>query len=118
MRKFIMSLTTVATLSLAAVPVLGLTQAANAAEREPSATISFGDLNLSDPSQAAVFKARVDKAGQDLCQAMQRSNEGLDMTVGSCVAKVRREATSQLPKHQRQALTYAARAQSVELAEK
>ncbi|MDR7231312.1 UrcA family protein [Caulobacter sp. BE264] len=118
MRKFIMSLTTVATLSLAAVPVLGLTQAANAGEREQSVTISFGDLNLADPSQAAVFKARVDNAGQDLCRAMQRSDQGLDMTVGACVAKVRREAANQLSTHQRKALTYAARAQAVEVAVK
>jgi UrcA family protein len=118
MRKFIMSLTTVATLSLAAVPVLGLTQAANAAESEPTATISFGDLNLADPSQAAVFKVRVDNAGRRLCREMQRSNQGLDMSIGACVAKVRREASNQLPKHQREALTFAARAQSVELAVK
>ena len=39
MRKFITSLTTAATLSLAVVPTLGLLQAAHAAE--PTATVSL-----------------------------------------------------------------------------
>ena len=42
MRKFIVSLTTVASLSLAAIPVLGLTQAANAAERADQAEAVVG----------------------------------------------------------------------------
>lgn len=118
MRKFIMSLTTVASLSLAAVPVLGLTQAANAAEREPVATVSFADLDLSNPSQAAIFKARVDTAGDALCRAKARSSEGLTVTVGGCKADVRREVNAQLSKPQRNALAYAARASAVELAAK
>ncbi len=118
MRKFIMSLTTVASLSLAAVPVLGLTQAANAAEREPTATVSFGDLDLSSPSQAAIFKARIDTAGNTLCRAKQRSSEGLPVTLGACVADVHREVNAQLPKQQRKALAFAARTSTVELAAK
>ena len=118
MRKFIMSLTTVASLSLAAVPVLGLTQAANAAERQPTATVSFADLDLSSPSQAAIFKARVDTAGEALCRAKARSSEGLAVTLGACKADVRREVDAQLPKHQRKALALAARGAAVELAAK
>lgn len=118
MRKFIMSLTTVASLSLAAVPVLGLTQAANAAEREPVATVSFADLDLSSPSQAAIFKARIDTAGDALCRAKQRSSEGLLMSLGACVADVHREVNAQLPKQQRKALAFAARSNAVELAAK
>ena len=118
MRKFIMSLTTVASLSLAAVPVLGLTQAANAAEREPVATVSFADLNLSSPSQAAIFKARVQEAGETVCRAKQNSSEGLEMPLGACVAKIRREVNSQLPGQQRKALAFAARTGAVELAAK
>lgn len=117
MRKFIMSLTTVASLSLAAVPVLGLTQAANAAEREQTVTVSFADLDLSNPSQAAIFKARVNTAGDALCLAKLRSGN-LATTVGGCKADVRREVDAQLPKHQRKALAYAARASAVELAAK
>lgn len=118
MRKFIMSLTTVASLSLAAVPVIGLTQAANAAELEPTVTISFGDLDLSSPTQAAIFKARVDTAGENLCRSMKSSSEGLNKTLGACMADVRREVANQLPSQQRKALTVAARAQAVEFAAK
>ena len=49
MRKFIMSLTTVASLSLAAVPVLGLASTAHAAG--PVARIAVGDLDLRDPAR-------------------------------------------------------------------
>lgn len=115
MRKFIMSLTTVASLSLAAVPILGLTQAANAAE--PTAHIAYGDLNLSNPAQAAIFKARVETAGQDLCRSMMRKGE-LNMPVRACVANAHREAERQLPKTQRQALAFAAAAPTVEVAAK
>ncbi len=67
MRKFMTSLTAVATLTLAAVPTLGLLQAAHAAE--PSATISLVGLNLSNPAHAAEFLARVDAAGEKVCSA-------------------------------------------------
>ncbi|OYX05706.1 MAG: UrcA family protein [Caulobacter vibrioides] len=117
MRKFIMSLTTVATLSLAAVPVLGLTQAANAGEREPTVTISVADLDLSNPAQASVFKARVQQAGETICRAKLRNNS-LDMAFGQCVSEVHRDAARQLSTSQRQALSFAQRAKSVEFAAK
>lgn len=117
MRKFIMSLTTVASLSLAAVPILGLTQAANAAERDPSATITVSDLNLSNPAQASVFKARVERAGETICRAKLRSNS-LDMSFSHCVSEVHREAARQLSAPQRQALAFAQRAKSIEFAAK
>jgi UrcA family protein len=116
MRKFIMSITTVASLSLAAVPILGLTQAANAAE--PVARVSYSDLNLSNPAQAAIFKARIETAGEQLCRAKLRSDEGLDMPLRACVSEVHREVERQLPKTQRQALASAARAQAIEVATK
>lgn len=113
MRKFIMSLTTVASLSLAAVPILGLTQAANAAE--PAARIAYGDLNLANPTQAKIFKARVEAAGQDLCRAKLRAGT-LDQTMLACIGAVRREVDRQLPTAQRQALAYAAHNKSAEFA--
>lgn len=116
MRKFIMSVTTVASLSLAAVPILGLTQAANAAE--PTARIAYGDLNLADSAQAAIFKARVETAADKLCRAKMSSSEGLAMPVRACVAEGHRQAARQLPKAQRQALTMAAAAPTVEVAAK
>jgi UrcA family protein len=115
MRKFIMSLTTVASLSLAAVPVLGLTQAANAAERDPSVTVSLADLNLSNPAQAAVFKARVQEAGETVCRAKVRNND-LQMSFGQCVIAAHRDVEHQLSAGQRKALSFAARASSTQVA--
>lgn len=107
MRKFIMSLTTVASLSLAAVPVLGLTQAANAAEAgDPSITVSYADLNLANPSQAKIFKARVQAAGETVCRAKMNRGE-LQSTVRACMAEAHRDAERQLSQHQRTALTQA-----------
>lgn len=113
MRKFIMSLTTVASLSLAAIPVLGLTQTANAGELQ--ARIPIGDLTLSNAGQAAVFKARVDNAAKALCHAKARSNQ-LDMSFNDCRVAVRLDVNRQLSSSQRQALRVAARATSVEMA--
>lgn len=115
MRKFIMSLTTVASLSLAAVPIMGLTQAANAAE--PTARIAYGDLNLANPAQAAIFKARVETASRALCMAKLRAGQ-LDTPVNACIAAAHRQAQYQLPKAQRQALAFAASAPTVEVAAK
>ena len=106
MRKFIVSLTTVASLSLAAIPVLGLTQAANAAE--PQTRIAVGDLNLANPAQASLFKARVDAAADQLCRSKARLNPR-EMPHGFCVAEVRREVSHQLSHNQRKALQVAAR---------
>lgn len=117
MRKFIMSLTTVASLSLAAVPVLGLTQAANAGERDQTARVAYGDLNLANPAHAKIFKARVETASQDLCRAKLRAGD-LDTTMLACVGAVRREVDRQLPAAQHQALAMAAQSKATEFAAK
>ncbi|UAL11265.1 UrcA family protein [Caulobacter segnis] len=111
MRKFIMSLTTVASLSLAAVPVLGLTQAANAAEA--NIRVPYGDLNLANPAQAAIFSARVDTAGKDLCRTMLRKGQ-MTLPMRGCVAEVRREVEREMSPEMRKAVAQAA--QSHELA--
>lgn len=113
MRKFITSLTTIASLSLAAVPVLSLTQAANAAEL--TAHIAYGDLNMADPTQAKIFDARVERAGLDLCRSMMRSGD-LAMPVRACVANAHREADIQVARAQHQARS--AQAKTVEVAAK
>jgi UrcA family protein len=111
MRKFIMSLTTVASLSLAAVPILGLTQAANAAE--PTAIVKVSDLNLASPKDADKFRARVETAGRELCATQDYRN----MSRSFCLTQVRFEVDRQLSKHQRKSLQIAARAaKSTELA--
>jgi UrcA family protein len=118
MRKFIMGLTTVASLSLAAVPILGLTQAANAAEREQTIRIAYGDLNLANPSQAKLFKARVETAAEGLCRAKLRAGNLDGMTPHGCIVAVRREVERQLPTAQRHNLAIAARSQMTEFAAK
>ncbi|NQE63250.1 UrcA family protein [Caulobacter sp. RHG1] len=117
MRKIISNIAAVATLSLAIVPVLGLTQAANAAERQTSATVSFADLDLNNPAQAAIFKARVETAGETLCRAKLRQGD-LQMPLRLCVAEAHRQADRQLPAAQRNALAYASHVKAVEMAAK
>ena len=111
MRKFITSLTAVATVTLAAVPALGLLQAAHAAE--PTARILVGDLNLNDPAQVAVFETRVDTAANGVCSERARANPGGDFTIAGCKSAAHKQAAAQLSKVQRQGLQMAARATPV-----
>lgn len=114
MNKFFTSLTAVATLTLAAVPALGLLQAAHAAE--PTATVSLAGLNLSNPAQAAEFAARLDAAAEQVCAAKARTNPTGEFTMAGCKVAVRQQAAAQLSKSQRQGLQMAARATPVAVA--
>jgi UrcA family protein len=114
MRKFMTSLTTVATLTLAAVPALGLLQAAHAAE--PTATVSLAGLNLSNPAHAAEFLTRVDAAAEKVCSAKARTNPTGDFTMAGCKYAIRDQAASQLSGTQRQSLHLASRATPVSVA--
>ena len=114
MRKFITSLTTIATLSLAAVPALGLLQAAHAAE--PTARVSLVGLNLSNPTHAAEFAARLDNAAETVCRDMARTNPTGDFTMAGCKVAVHKQAAAQLSEHQRQGLKVAARATPLSVA--
>jgi UrcA family protein len=108
MHKFFTSLTTVAALTLAAVPALGLLQAAHAAE--PTARISLVGLNLSNPAQAAEFSAQVNAAAEHLCGDMAHTNPTGEFTMAGCKAAVRKQANSQLSESQRHGLQMASRA--------
>lgn len=114
MRKFMISLTTIATLTLAAVPLIGLTQAAHAGER--TVTVRVGDLNLANPADAAEFETRAADATKRFCKA--RSNhERLDLlSRRACAIEVRAEINDKLSRKQRQALATAARAEPVAVA--
>jgi len=114
MRKFMTSLTAVATLTLAAVPALGLLQAAHAAE--PTARISLVGLDLSNPAHAAEFAERVDIAADQVCRDLARSNPGGDFTTAGCKHGVRKQVDAQLSHSQRQGLKMAARATPVTVA--
>ena len=114
MRKFITSLTAVATLSLAAVPALGLLQAAHAAQ--PTATVSLVGLELSNPAHAAEFAARLNDAADTVCRDMARSNPSGNFTIAGCKVAVHKQADSQLSKTQRKSVAVASRAVPVSVA--
>ena len=114
MRKFMTTLTAVATVTLAAVPALGLLQAAHAAE--PTASVSLVGLNLSNPAHAAEFKARVETAADSVCRERVRSNPGGDFTMAGCKFGALKQVNAQLSKGQRESLQTAARATPVTLA--
>jgi len=114
MRKFFTSLTTIATLTLAAVPALGLLQAAHAAE--PTARVSLVGLNLSNPAHAAEFAARLDIAAETVCRDLARGNPGGNFTIAGCKVSVHKQAANQLSKTQRQGLDVASRAIPVTVA--
>ena len=108
MNKFFTSLTAVATLTLAAVPALGLVQAAHAAE--PTARISLVGLNLANPAHAAEFSAQVNAAAEHVCGDMARANPSGNFTMAGCKVAARKQAEAQLSKSQRQNLQVASRA--------
>ena len=117
MREFILRLTGAASLTLAALPVLGLAQAAQAAPAEPVARVVVGDLDLSKPAQAAALEIRIRAAGTEFCKA--REATGSDMLAiprASCLNSVRDAVLQQLPRAQRQAVLYASRATVLDVA--
>jgi len=114
MRKFMTSLTTVATLTLAAVPALGLVQAAHAAEA--TARIVVSDLNLSDPAQAAQFNHRVDVQGEALCRQVAGRRGQSRLTQAECLTQVRLQVRRQLSSPQRDALRHASGGSSMQVA--
>ncbi|PVM93231.1 UrcA family protein [Caulobacter radicis] len=114
MRKFMISLTTIATLTLAAVPLIGITQAAHAGERQ--VTVRVGDLNLADPADAAEFDARATDATKRFCRA-RAMKERLDLlSRRACSLEVRAEINDKLSVKQRKALASAGRATPVAVA--
>ncbi|MBI1684627.1 UrcA family protein [Caulobacter hibisci] len=114
MRKFMISLTSIATLTLAAVPVLGLTQAAHAGER--AVTVRVGDLNLANPADAAEFESRADDATKRFCKAQARGQRLDLMSRRACTLEVQTEINEKLSSKQRQALASAQRLTPVTVA--
>jgi len=110
MRQVLANVALAATLSLAIVPTVGLLSPANAAEvAEPSATISLVGLNLSNPADAAEFKARVDTAANRICRERARLNTSSDFTIAGCKSTAHKQAMRQLSKTQREGLVIASR---------
>ena len=106
MRQFIAKISTVAILGLAALPALSLTQAAQAAPAKPAvlATIPVGDLDLSHPDHARLFKARVEATGKAVCDARTRTERLDRFSAKACRIDIRDEVQSKLSREQAKAL--------------
>jgi len=108
MEKFIAKLSTIAVLALAAVPVAGLSQAALAAplavREAPIARILVGDLDLSKDDDARIFKARIDAAGESVCQARTRQEKLDRWSARACRIDFQDDVRSRLSRSQLRAL--------------
>ncbi|NGM51373.1 UrcA family protein [Caulobacter sp. 602-2] len=114
MRKFMISLTSIATLTLAAVPLIGIAQVAHAGER--AVTVRVGDLNLASPADAAEFEARSKEAVKQFC-GVRASKERLDLlSRRACANEVRAEINDKLSTQQRKALASAGKLAPVAVA--
>lgn len=101
MRKFIISLTSIATLTLAAVPVMGIAQAAHAAE---TVKIAVGDIDLSRPGDAERLEARTADAVNRFCSG-RGTAQRLDLSARrACAAGIRAEVAEKFADRQRMAL--------------
>jgi UrcA family protein len=103
MGQFIVQLSTVAVLGLAALPILGLTQTAQAAPAqsksgEPTvlATIPIGDLDLSRPDHARVLKARIETTSAAVCGDRVRAERLDRSSAWACRIDFRDEVHSKL----------------------
>jgi UrcA family protein len=111
MGQIIAKLSTIAVLGLAALPALGLAQAAQAApipSKQAQApvltTIAVGDLDLSRPDQARLLKARIEIAGAAVCDARVRAERLDRWSAKACRIDIRDEVQSKLSAPQLRAL--------------
>ncbi len=90
----------IASLCLAALPVLALATSVHA---EPMAlTVKVGDLNLTRPDQAAELQLRIKKVTRALCD---RGSPAADLGARlTCERAVKDEVIAKLSDHQRQDL--------------
>ncbi|HWW26839.1 MAG TPA: UrcA family protein [Caulobacter sp.] len=106
MSRFIAKLSTAAILGLAALPALGLAQAAYAGPATPAvlATIRVGDLDLSRPDDARRLQARTDAASEMVCDARSRAKKLDRWSAGACRIDIRDEVRSKSSARQARAL--------------
>lgn len=106
MGQFIAKFSTVALLSLAVLPPLALTQAAEAAPVKPAALarIPVGDLDLSRPEDARVLKARIETTSAAVCGARIRAERLDRFSAAACRIDIRDEVHSKLSDGQSRAL--------------
>lgn len=105
MFKLTNTITGVATLALAALPVLALTTAAHAGPM----TVKVGDLSTS--AAVAAFEQRLDRAASTLCAGRDARVGTRIVNTGGCHAAVRAEAMDNLTPAQRGKVAANGRAQ-------
>ena len=111
MGQFIAKISTIAVLGLAALPALGLTQAAQAAPAQSKsgkpavlATIPVGDLDLSRPEDARLLRARIETTSAAVCGARIRAERLDRFSARACRIDIRDEVHSKLSPGQSRAL--------------
>jgi UrcA family protein len=117
MSKFINRLATVAALTLAATPIIGLTAAAHASQRvQPAAHIQIGDLRLSHPADAAEFNRRAEAAADQFCAARTHFERLGELSARACVMDFNDAVNAELTRTQQAQLKAAYRVQSTKVA--
>lgn len=104
MGTFIAKISTAAVLALAALPVVGLAQAAHAAPTAPVVRIPIGDLDLTRPDDARLFKARIDAAGEATCDARARREKLGSWSAHACRLDFQDDVRALLTRPQMRAL--------------
>jgi UrcA family protein len=104
MGTFIAKVSTAAILALAALPAFGLAQAAHAAPAAPVVRIPIGDLDLGKAEHARIFKARIDAAGETMCQARTRQDRLGAWSAHACRLDFQQDVRALLTRPQMRAL--------------
>ncbi len=105
MFKLTNTVTGLATLALAALPVLALTSAAHAAPM----TVKVGDLSAS--AGVVAFEQRLDRASAKICADQKLGAGPRVVNTAACVAAVRAEAVSGLSDSQRSMIAASGRSE-------
>lgn len=92
MSNILQSLTTAATIAMAALPTLALTTVAHAAPM----SVKVSDLDMSSTQGQAVFSQRLDRAAVSFCRDQASATGTRINNTAACVAGVRAEATAKL----------------------
>ncbi len=100
MSKIVSVTSAIASLCLAALPVVALATSVHAAPAE--VTVKVGDLNLTRPDQAAELQLRIKKVAKALCD---RGGPAADIGARlTCERAVKEEVIAKLSDNQRQDL--------------
>ena len=94
-------------ISTSAALVGALAAFTGVAAAEEGVKVSYGDLDLSRPADAAEFDARTSKAARKFCRSDARPVGTFIRDTRGCMNAVRVSVLEELPAHERQALAAA-----------